>query len=68
MNHGSRIRWYESGKVKDQNIYNKGKRISKKEFNIDGTLNKKEYYDSKCKFLKRELFENGKVVEVEVED
>jgi len=38
------------------------------EYNKDGTLNKKEYYDLKGNFQKRELFEKGKLVKTEVEE
>ncbi|PCJ53815.1 MAG: hypothetical protein COA79_22380 [Planctomycetota bacterium] len=37
-------------------------------WNQDGTLNKKEYYDSKGKFQKRELFEKGKLVKTETDE
>ncbi|PCJ56941.1 MAG: hypothetical protein COA79_17540 [Planctomycetota bacterium] len=47
-------------------VYRKEVLLSITIWNKDGTLNKKEYYDPKGIFQKRELFEKGKLVKIEV--
>ncbi|PCJ54672.1 MAG: hypothetical protein COA79_21730 [Planctomycetota bacterium] len=51
--------------LETKQVYKSGGLISEFVWNEDGTLNKKEYYDEKGKFLKRELFEKGKLVKTE---
>ena len=59
--------WYHNGDIREINNFVKGKYFMIK-WNQDGTLNKKTYYDTKGKFLKRELFEKGKLVKTEVDE
>ncbi|PCJ55058.1 MAG: hypothetical protein COA79_21210 [Planctomycetota bacterium] len=58
--------WYKNGNKSFIKIYRAGKYISKVHWNKDGSLNMKEYYDTKGNSQKRELFEKGKLVGTEV--
>ncbi|PCJ56727.1 MAG: hypothetical protein COA79_18150 [Planctomycetota bacterium] len=65
---GKQFEWYKSGAISIKKMCNNGLLISIEKRNEDGTLNLKEYYDPKGKFLKRELFEKGKLVKTETEE
>ena len=58
--HENGVKWVE-GSFKDGE--HNGLSVT---WNKDGTLNKKDYYDEKGNFQKRELFEKGKLVKTEV--
>ncbi|PCJ51442.1 MAG: hypothetical protein COA79_26280 [Planctomycetota bacterium] len=65
---GKHEEWYDNGERRSVEEYHQRKLLSKVNWNPDGTLRSKEYYDSKGNFQKRELFEKGKLVKTEVEE
>jgi len=58
--------WYDNGILSLNIKYKNGKINLKEKWALDGSLTKKEYYDPKGNFLKREFFEKGKRVKTEV--
>jgi len=52
--------------VKSKKEWRKGKLLSSKYYKKDGSILKtKEYYSKKGKFIKREIFDNGKLLRTE---
>ncbi|PCJ53573.1 MAG: hypothetical protein COA79_22690 [Planctomycetota bacterium] len=59
--------WYENRMKNREGQYVDNSPIDvHKDWNKDGSLNKKEYYDDKGTFQKREFFEKGKLVKTEL--
>lgn len=57
--------WYRNGQIKIHSIYSDEILISFIRYDKDGSLNKKEYYDKKGVFIKRELYKDNKLTETE---
>jgi len=66
---GIQKKWYEDGTLKSNRLYYKDKPSGLQEYwSQDGTRIKKEYYDLKGNFQKRELFVKGQLVKTESEE
>lgn len=64
---GESRNWFPNGQIKCLEVYINGKQTSKDNWNLDGSLDFKEYFDDEGKFLKRELFKNNELVNTETE-
>jgi len=60
------LKWFYRGGIKHMEIvfYNKNMQFAT-DWNEDGSLNKKEYYDDKGVFIKRELYKDNKLTKTE---
>lgn len=68
IRHGKMDTWHGNGNREHSFLFNHGKLTYKEEWNEDGTLFKKEYYDPNGQFLKIERFEKGKLVRTETDE
>lgn len=64
-NHGKISHWFSSGAKKIDRVWKNGKLISSIEWNENWSLKMKSYYDENGQFLKREFYQNNKIVNTE---
>ena len=66
--HGKLFWWMRDGSSYCIQQWEFGVPISSFVYNKDGALNKKEYYNEKGNFQRRELFENNKPIKTETQE